>query len=336
MLSERQKLVLIGIVEEYVKTSEPVGSRTLSKRPELAFSPATIRNDMADLEEMGYILKTHTSSGRIPSEEGYRYYVQEIMNRTKEIEVTFPMIDEIFERESITKEEAIKESMALVADLTNYASVVLGQSAQNSRIRKLQFVSLQDRYAIILMVTDLGHVESKKIIIPEGISIHEVEKVVKVLDEVLYDCLISEIDKRLEQCGDNEGLQEFIIYNDQLIKVFLNAFASMVSDKVFVAGQSNILMQPEFQNVDKIREILDVFENKELLRVIRADSNGITVKIGQENEVKAMKDCTVVTVPYSSKDGLKGVISILGPTRMEYDKVIPLLEYIAENLKKIV
>lgn len=336
MLSERQKLVLMGIVEEYVKTSEPVGSRTLSKRAELNFSPATIRNDMADLEEMGYILKTHTSSGRIPSEEGYRFYVQQIMDRTKDAKLAFPMIDEIFERQSISKEEAIKESMALVADLTNYASVVLGQTAENSRIRKLQFVSLQDRYAIILMVTDLGHVESKKIIIPEGINIRDVEKVVKVLDEVLYDCPIGEIDKRLEKCGDNEGLQEFIIYNDQLIKVFLNAFSSMVSDKIFVAGQSNMLNQPEFQNVEKIRSILDVFENKEILRVIRADSNGITVKIGQENEVQAMKDCTVITVPYSSKEGLKGVISILGPTRMEYEKVIPLLEYIADNLKKIV
>lgn len=336
MLSDRQKLVLMGIVEEYVKTNEPVGSRTLSKRNELAFSPATIRNDMADLEEMGFILKTHTSSGRIPSEEGYRFYVQEIMNLTKEAKLAFPMIDEIFERESISKEEAIKESMALVADLTNYASVVLGQTAHNSRIRKLQFVSLQDRYAIILMVTDLGHVESKKIIIPEGINIREVEKVVKVLDEVLNNCLISEIDKRLEECGDNEGLQEFMIYNDQLIKVLLNAFSSMISDKVFVAGQSNMLMQPEFQSVDKIKDILEIFENKELLRVVSADQNGITVKIGQENEVKAMKDCTVITVPYSSKEGLKGVISILGPTRMEYEKVIPLLEYIAENLKKIV
>ena len=201
MLSNRQKLVLKAIIEEYVKTNEPVGSRTLSKRSELSFSPATLRNDMADLEDYGYLEKTHTSSGRIPSEKGYRLYVEEIIKEKDDEHYAFPMIDEIFTRRNLTKEEAINESMALVSDLTNYASIVLGQTAYNSRIKKLQFLSLQGQLAIIMMVTDQGHVESKKIIVPEGLSVKEIERVVNVLDEILHDCLVSEINDKL---GDDD------------------------------------------------------------------------------------------------------------------------------------
>ena len=179
MISKRQRMVLKAIVEEYVKTAEPVGSKILTLRPEfkLNVSPATIRNDMAFLEELGLILKTHSSSGRIPSEEGYRLYVREILSEHEGKEMSFPMIDEILERDLISREQAIKESMALVTELTNYASIVMGSASYNARIKKLQFVSLSGRYAVILMITDRGYVESKKIIVPEDISIRDIEKV---------------------------------------------------------------------------------------------------------------------------------------------------------------
>ena len=140
MISERQKLVLTAIVEEYVRNNEPVGSRTLSKRPELQFSSATLRNDMADLEDLGYLEKTHTSSGRIPSEKGYRLYVENILNQKSEkSNYAFPMIDEIFNRSNLSKEQAISESMTLVSELTNYAAIVLGNNAQNAKVKKLLF-----------------------------------------------------------------------------------------------------------------------------------------------------------------------------------------------------
>ena len=146
MLSERQKLVLKTIVEEYVNTNEPVGSRTLSKLDWFNASPATLRNDMADLEDLGYLTKTHTSSGRVPSEKGYRFYVEEMMKKEKENNLEFPMIDDIFRRQDISREEAIERSMDLVSNLTNYTSIVLGKSAYNSRIKKLEFLTLQNHY----------------------------------------------------------------------------------------------------------------------------------------------------------------------------------------------
>lgn len=336
MLSERQILVLKAIVEEYVSSNEPVGSRTLSKREELQFSPATLRNDMADLEDLGYLEKTHTSSGRIPSSLGYHFYVETIMKEKASKEYDFPMIDEIFRRQDLSKEQAINESMQLVSQLTNYATVVLGNSANSQRIKKLQFVGLQEHFALILMITDAGHVESKKIIVPDGLSFKEIEKVVNILDEILNNCLVSEIDEKLKEELKNEEIMEFMVYREDLVNAIVSAFQEMATDNYRLTGQSNILTQPEFQDIEKVKNLFDAIEKKEILKVVKADENGITVRIGDENEVKALQDCTVITVPYESMSGEKGAISIFGPKRMEYSKIIPLLEYIAKNINKIV
>ena len=336
MLSERQRLVLIAIVEEYVKTNEPVGSLALSKRPELKFSTATLRNDMAALEELGFLEKTHTSSGRIPSERGYRLYVEEIIMKKKSDESDFPMIDKIFNRPNITREEAITESMELVTELTNYASIALGKTAYNSRIKKLEFISLKENYAVILMVTDQGHVESKRIIVPHHISIKEIQKTITILDEVLHNCLVSDIQNHLFDDITNDEIREYIDYHGELIDAFVNAFSEMATDKYHISGKYNILSQPEFQDVNKVREFLNAVEKRDILRIVKSDSMGINIKIGQENDLKIMRDCAVITVPYETHSGSVGAITVFGPTRMEYSKVIPLLEYIAKNMKKIV
>lgn len=336
MLTERQKLVLIAIVEEYVKTNEPVGSLVLSKRPELNFSTATLRNDMAELEEFGYLEKTHTSSGRVPSERGYRLYVEEIMRRNENMQTEFPLLDQIFERPDISVEQALYESMDIVSQLTNYASIALGKTAYTSRIKRLEFISLKEKQAVILMVTDQGHVESKKILVPEVISKKEIEKVIQVLDQVLHNVRISDIKNIIQNPSLSDEIKEYLRYHEELVSTFVNAFMDMAADKYHMAGRYNILAQPEFQDIEKVKALFEAMEQRDVLRAIRADTSGLTIRIGKENEIKVMKDCSVITVPYESQDGIIGTISILGPTRMEYVKVIPLLEYIAKNIKKIV
>ncbi|MGD9604606.1 MAG: heat-inducible transcriptional repressor HrcA [Bacilli bacterium] len=338
MLSSRQTMVLKAIVEEYVKTNEPVGSKTLTDRPEFALnvSPATIRNDMVELEQLGLILKTHTSSGRIPSEEGYRVYVQEILNeRTSKIE-KFPLIDEIFERDLISREQAIKESMTLVTELTNYASIVLGSSSQNAKIKKIQFISLSERYAVIMLVTDRGYVESKKIIVPEDISIRDIERTIAFLNDILIDCPISKIDEEIKKHFEDDGFNSYIEYYDDLISALVRMFTDMVQDKYFLSGQSKILSQPEFQNIGKVKDLLSAIEHQEIIKAINMSEQGISVRIGRDNQIQAMRDCTIITVPYELENGEHGAIAVIGPTRMEYQKVIPLLEYIAKNIKKVV
>lgn len=341
MLTERQKKVLSAIIEEFVKTNEPVGSKSLTERPELMldYSSATIRNEMAYLEEKGYLMKTHTSSGRVPSEEGYRFYVSEIVNNksikmARDIE-TFPLVDDIIERNILSREQAIQESMSLVAEMTKYTAVVMGPSGYNAKIRKIQFVHLYECYAVILMVTDKGNVESKKIIIPEYINIKDVEKVIAYLNNILYDCPIADIYNRIKEEADNSHIRDYISYYDELVAAFVRTLTSMAKDDVYTSGKNNIFSQPEFKDMNKIKDLLMTIEQEEFARIVSYTDEGLTVKIGNDNELSVMKDCSVVSVPYELSNGDIGRIAIIGPMRMEYQKIIPLLEYIAKNIKKI-
>lgn len=331
MLSDRQLRILNWIVEEYVRTAEPVGSKVLSSHPDFNYSSATIRNDMAILEEQGYLLKTHTSSGRIPSVKGYKLYVSKVLDN-KEANNEFPMIDEIFKRNETSKDDAIKESMSLVSQLTNYASVALGSSSYNARIKNLQIVKLSEFSAVMVMVTDQGYVESKKIIIPDAINFKDIEKVIKLLNETLHDCPISEIDKKLKDIQSAEDIQKSIEYYDELVGVFIRAVSEMVRDKYYVSGQTNILNFPEFQDIEKVRDIFNLMNEKDIFKLVSINNNEITVNIGQDNQIKAMEDCTVISVPYDNGNGQRGAIAVIGPTRMEYQKIIPLLDYIAKYL----
>ena len=338
MISERQKRILKLIVEEYVKTVEPVGSKTISNHKDFDYSSATIRNDMAELENQGYLLKTHTSSGRVPSEKGYKMYVNMMLEEEKKHkkENRFPMIDEIFEKNMLSQEQAIKESMALVSELTNYTALALGSSAYNARIRKIQLVSLEDNLAVIILVTNQGYVESKKIIVPDTINAKDIQKVINLLNELLYDCPVGDIDVVLqEKLANSTILEERLAYYDQLIGVFVRAIGNMVEDKYYLSGQSNIMKQPEFRDVDKLHGIMKAMEEKEVLKLINLGNDTITVQIGEENRISAMKDCTIISVPYEDKEGTRGALAVIGPKRMEYSKVIPLLEYIAKNMHKL-
>lgn len=336
-ITDRKKLILKAIVEEFVRTNEPVGSKDLVSTDRFGLgnvSSATIRNDMMEMELEGLIAKTHLSSGRVPTEEGYRIYVKEIMEN-KNDDFKFPMIDEIFDRSEISKVEAIKESMALVTNLTNYASIVMGTSSYLSRIKKLQFVKIDDHHGIILMVTDHGYVESKKIIIPDNIDSKDMEKVVNLLDETLYNCQISDIEKTIKERINEENIYSYMNYYDELVGALIKTFTEMAKDKYFMAGQSNILNQPEFRDIDKVQEIFRAIERQEIFRTVSKNETGITVRIGSDNTIKAMENCTMISVPYEISEDEFGVIAILGPTRMEYQKIIPLLEYISKNIKKV-
>ena len=225
--------------------------------------------------------------------------------------------------------------MALVADLTHYTSVAMGSSGVNARIRKLQFVPLYGKYAVILMVTDKGNVESKKIIIPDMISNDEVEKVIIYLNKILYDCPISDIYERIRNSNEEIGIRDYIAYYDELIAAFVRTLTNMAKDDVFMSGKNNIFSQPEFKDTEKIKEILTTIEDEDFVKAVSFSDNSIQVRIGNENELSVMKDCSVVSVPYELDNGEVGRIAVIGPMRMEYQKIIPLLEYIAKNIKKL-
>lgn len=335
MLTERQIQILITIIKEFVRTAEPVGSRTLSKMSHIPFSSATIRNDMADLEEMGYLEKTHTSSGRIPSEKGYRFYVDYLnQHRDFDLSVELEPIDRLFEQKSIARDETIKEAVRLLSDLTKYTAVALGPTAFSNRVMKFQFVPLTNHSGVLILITDRGHVESKNIYLPEHIDVHEFERVIVLMNETLTGTLVEDIPYRLNY-ELKPFFRQFMDYHEKLIDALVQSLSTIMSDQYYLSGKDHIFQQPEFQDIDQLRDIITSLDNMDILRVIGTNTQGLQVRIGRENRIEAMKNCTIITVPYELSDGERGAIAVIGPTRMEYSKVIPLVEYIAKNLSKL-
>lgn len=335
MLSDRQEIVLKLIIEEYIKTAEPVGSRTLSKI--LEFSPATIRNEMADLEDLGYLEKTHTSSGRVPSDKGYHYYIETILAEDSNYDNSFNVIDELFENAEIKRDEAITQALNLLSQLTNYTTIALGPNAYGSKVKKIELIPLHEATCIILIVTNMGHVESKQITLPDNTTVDDMKRVIEIMNDVLYDCPISQVSEKIHYEINTERIKELMIYNQTIIDTFLEAFTKFTKSKYYLSGKNKMLYQPEFSDVNRVRELLTFFEQNDVFKLVEntKEQQGLTVRIGRENQINAMRDCTVITVPYQLNDKDSGTIAIVGPTRMEYQKVIPLVKYLARHMSKL-
>ena len=334
MLTNRQKLILKAIVEEYVNTANPVASFDLMAKPYLNFSSATLRAEMAILEQLGLIEKPHTSSGRVPTSMGYKYYVDNLVTRDSEVASQFPLIDQIFQQHDMMKEEAIKEAMNLLSKLTNYTSMALGADYRSELVKKMDFIPVSEKEAVILIVTNQGHVSNQMIKIPEGLNSEELKKVVKILDEVLRNKPLADVERILNDEFARFQVKDLMDYHDQLLNTFVNAFSKFYKDNYYLSGMSNVFGQPEFNDVNKLKKFMEAFEEGEVMRLV-GNTNGLTVRIGSENKILAMDDCTIISVPYRIDDEKIGTIAVIGPTRMEYKKVIPLVEYIAGNMTKL-
>ena len=330
MINERQKELLKLIVEEYIATARPVSSKSLCEQ--LNCSSATIRNEMSYLEEIDLLEKTHTSSGRVPSEKGYRYYVDNIMKPKELTGEDMLKLQTIFHNKSLILSDAILRSMEIISELTNYTSIVLGKSSSENKISKVEVIPLDDTNLVAIIVTDKGHVEHKNITIEEKISLLEIKQTVDLINKFIIGTPIDEVSMKLElevkpKIADSVKQQRAIF--DALYNVF-NDFKEEAEVKV--TKPSNILKQPEFNDADKIRNILSKFDDKEFINSIckNEENTGVNIYIGSENEFD--DDVTVIKTSYSI-NGEEGTIALIGPKRMEYDRVTTLLNFIKENIE---
>lgn len=331
-VTERQISILKLIVDEYVKSAEPIGSKALAEI--LNVSSATIRNEMGVLEELGYIEKTHTSSGRIPSEKGYHYYIEGIVKNLDEETNGYFEFEEIFDKE-ITRDEIIKEAINLLSEATNCTAISLGPNAYNSRVKKIQLVPISSQQALILVITNYGYVESKQISLSQEMDTEELVKVIELLNEMLVDTPISKVSEKLHYEIQHSQIRELLKYRETIVESFIQAFQKFAKSRYYLTGSSNMLYQPEFDDIQKLRKFLTTIENEEIFKIVDQDAEGISVKIGSENQITAMSDCTVISSSYDTVGGEKATISLVGPTRMDYRKVIPLMKYIARHIAKL-
>lgn len=330
MLGKRQNEMLKIIVEEYIKTAKPVGSKSICDS--LNCSSATVRNEMAYLEDIGYLEKTHTSSGRIPSELGYRYYVDNLMKPKELTGEEVLTLQTILSNQSLELSDAITKSMEIISELTNYTSLVLGTSISDNRLKKVEVVPINDNSVIAIIITDKGHIENKTIAINENISVEEIRKMVELINNLLVGTLIEEINKKLE-FEIKPIIGKYIKQQEAIYNMFYNAFNEMTSkkDNYHFSGKTNFLKAPEFDSADKVRNIVDKLEDKDVISSIEETSTGINVYIGDESNIDS--DVTVIKTKYVV-NGQEGTIAIIGPKRMKYDKVIGMLEYIKGEIEK--
>ncbi|KMM58994.1 HrcA family transcriptional regulator [Bacillus glycinifermentans] len=335
MLTNRQLLILQVIINDFIRSAQPVGSRTLSKKEDITFSSATIRNEMADLEELGFIEKTHSSSGRIPSEKGYRYYVDHLLSPGKLSKTDLRLIHSIFKEKIFELEKAVQKSAQVLSDLTNYTSIVLGPRLSENYLKQIQIVPIQPNKAVAILVTNTGHVENKTINFPAEVDLSDLEKLVNILNERLAGVPISELKDRI--------FKEVVIflrahirnYDDILHALAATLDSSAQSDRLFFGGKINMLNQPEFHDIDRVKSLLSLIEKEqEVLRLFQSTEAGITIKIGKENDYEEMENCSLITATYTLGSKQIGSIAVIGPTRMDYARVVGLLQHVSSDLSK--
>lgn len=335
VLTDRQLLILKVIVDDFIRSAQPVGSRSLSKKEEISFSSATIRNEMADLEDLGFLEKTHTSSGRVPSEKGYRYYVDHLLSPQELNQHDVSIIQSIFAERIFEFEKIIQKSAKILSELTNYTSIVLGPAAGINKLKKIQIIPLNKETAVAIFVTDTGHVENRTFYLPPNVDAGDLEKTVNILNERLTSVPLEELSGKIYK--EVALLLKQHIHNyDFMMKTIMESLKMPVNEKLFLGGKTNILSQPEFHDLSKIRSLLTMIDQEDwLYNLIRNESAGLNVKIGRENENSAMENCSLITATYSVGAEKLGTIAILGPTRMEYSRVISLLQLLSKDLSSV-
>ena len=321
--------ILKLIVERYIREPNPVGSKSISK--ELNCSSATIRNEMGELENQGLLEKTHTSSGRVPSEAGYRYYVDNLMELKEMNAEDVLRLQIVFKNQQLALSDVITKSLQVISDITNYTTVVLGSTSHENLLKQIEVVPIDDVSMIVLVVTDKGHVEHKNIQLKD-VSLEEVKKTVGLINNLISGTPIDEVSKKLE-FEIKPIIGKYVKQHEQLYNAFYHVFSDFTNQDVNVMGRSKMLEQPEFSsNLEKVKNVFNKLESSEVVNnITEDDENNIKIYIGNENNIDS--DVTVIQTKYKH-GGEEGTIAIIGPKRMEYDRVVGLLEYIKENIER--
>lgn len=329
-MGERQSNLLREIVESYIKTVKPVGSKSLCEK--FNCSSATIRNDMAYLEELGYIEKTHTSSGRIPSEAGYHYYVEHLMKPKEITGDDLLKLQTILNNRDLDLSSAITKAMEIIADLTNYTSIVLGHASKDNTLKQVSIVPLDNEKIVAVIITNTGHVENKQVSIKENIDLKEIVKISEIINKELIGTPIDEVASRLE-FEIKPKIASVLKNYEQVYSMFYEAFKEMAvkENDIFFGRKSNILKQPEYNDASKIKDMIEKLEDVDLVKRIETDDNEVNIYIGDETEFDP--NVTIVKTSYNVK-GESGTIAIIGPKRMEYDRVVTLLNFLKEYIER--
>ncbi len=337
LLDDRKLKILQAIIDDYISTAEPVGSRTIAKKHELGLSSATIRNEMADLEDMGFLEQPHTSAGRVPSDKGYRLYVDQLMKINDLSESDVENIRNAMDIRINELSQLIRNASVVMSQFTKYTSMAVTPQIKRSVLKAVQVVPIEPGKALVIVVTDSNTVRNNLIRIPEKITPDFLIQVSNMLNDKLKGYTLEMLKNNLMN-GEAEQLTS-LPYD--LMRPILDGIEDLIKlidrPEIYLEGTTNILNFPEFKEVQKAKEFLSLLDEKKLMSELlntHGNNNEIIIQIGNENVIQGIKDCSIVTASYSIDDYVIGSIGIIGPTRMEYSKVVSSLNYIRNKINQ--
>lgn len=337
-LNERKRQILFAIINDYITTATPVASKTISNKYNLDLSPATIRAVMADLEEMGLLYHPHTSAGRIPTNIGFKYYADSFIQVKNPSEKDKEFIEKKFRGDLKHFEDIIKDTSKILSNISNYTGIILAPKKTKTVFKHIHFIKLRGQRLLAVLVSKRGIVQNKIIETEENIEQHELDTIHNYLNSILSDLTIEEVKKKILK----EMQKEKVKYDKLLSKAIKLGYKTLAlsteSSELFVDGESNLLDQPEFSDANKLKTILKALERKTLLMELlekTLQAGGIQIFIGVEVVHPELKDISLITSRYIGEDGVLGTLGVIGPTRMNYSKIIPLVDYTAKFLSKL-
>ncbi len=334
-LDPRKERILRVVTDDYIKSAEPIGSRTIARKHKLGLSPATIRNEMADLEESGYLKQPYTSAGRIPSHRGYRYYVNVLMEQKELTEEELAYIESEFASKAFEHQSLLHQTVKILAQLTKYPSLILTPRLNEIKFRHIQLIPLDNTCILLLVVTDTGFIENKLVEVFVPFTPEDLNRVSAFLNSKLRGVSWSELRPTLTQL-----LREIRSSNrffGQALETLLKVLPEKRQERVFVEGAINILEQPEFRQVEKVKPLMNMFEEEEKLLELMSRSllrRGLNISIGEEIQNSDINDCSVITATYEVNGRILGTVGVLGPTRMDYARVVTVVDFVAKALSR--
>ncbi|MBR2802292.1 MAG: heat-inducible transcription repressor HrcA [Erysipelotrichaceae bacterium] len=334
MLTARRVEILKAIVDEFIDTAQPVGSKTLVEKYGLPYSSATIRNEMAALEAEGYLEKPHTSAGRVPSNKGYRFYVENLTEKEVDEEVKYALSN-IFDRQSMNVEEAIRESCKVISDMTSLTSGILGPDATKQSLEHIQLIPIDKRSAVCVLITNVAHTEHKVFNFAEEISVEDIKKCTDILNDRLKGTPLSDLSEKMESL--KPLLVQHVRQYEMLFDAFVGAFVKFASDTLYFNGASNMIYQPEFSDIERLKSFMGKLNDSSLWRELTdTGTRQLALKTSKGSEVAWVDDLAVVSndIRVNGQED-KVRLMVVGPSRMKYDKVMSLLDFIGQQIEKI-
>jgi heat-inducible transcriptional repressor len=336
-LTDRSQKILEAIIEEYIATAQPVGSKALTQNQGIKLSPASVRNVMAELEELGYLVSPHTSAGRIPTEKGYRFYVDTLLRVSDMDSRQKDQIELQYRQDGLQMADMLREAGRTLSAVSHYTGLVMVPRLKTTIFRHIEFIKLSPRLILAVFVTQSGLVQNKLIEIDEELTPRDLEQITNYLNQSMTGLSIQEVRVRVL----TEMAQEKALYDHLLRRAFALSSAALVDEvtgEVIIEGTSHFLEQPEFSDLQCMKRIVQTFEQKSILVDLLdrgLETKGVQVIIGSETEYAALSDCSLITAAYSGKRGTLGTLGVIGPNRMPYSTIIPIVDYTANLISRL-